>query len=159
MNERHDPDPGAEAIAQSVYRAMEANDRVFIHYAMRALEVGPGRCVLEMDVREDMLNGHGVCHGGVLFALADTAFAVACNSHNRVALAAGAEVSFVAPARVGERLRAEASERVVRKRTGIYDVTVTGQDGRLVALFRGRAHRLDVKVVDGLPADSEGDAR
>ena len=149
---------GPEAVAAKVCEAMEANDRVFLHYGMRVLEVGPGRSVLEMAVRADMLNGHEVCHGGVLFALADTAFAIACNSHNRVALAAGADMTFVSAAKAGDVLRAEASERALRRRTGVYDVTVSASDGRLLALFRGRAHRLDAKVVDALPVAGEAGA-
>jgi acyl-CoA thioesterase len=143
---------GPDAVAAAVCEAMEANDRPFIHYGMRVVEIAPGRSVLEMAVREDMLNGHDVCHGGVLFTLADTAFAVACNSHNRIAVAAGADMTFIAAARAGDVLRAEASERALRRRTGVYDVTVSANDGRLVALFRGRAHRLDAKVVESLPA-------
>ncbi len=95
-----------------------------------------------MTVRPDMVNGHDIAHGGLVFALADTAFACACNSHGPVTVAAGAEIVFVAPARLGDVLEAEAVERTVFGRTGIYDVTVR-RGAEVVAEFRGRSHRLE----------------
>ena len=104
-------------------------------------DVAPGRAVATMSVRPDMVNGHGTCHGGFLFLLADTAFAFACNTHGPPVVAAGADVSFLAPVREGDVLVATAVERVVTGRSGLYDVTVRrGAD--VVLEFRGRSRAL-----------------
>jgi acyl-CoA thioesterase len=108
---------------------------------IEVLEHGQGRARAEMTVRDDMVNGHGLCHGGLIFSLADTAFACACNSWGPVTVAAGADIAFVAPARRGDVLVAEARVRARYGRNGIYDVTVTCGD-RLVAEFRGRSHEM-----------------
>ncbi|MEV4468199.1 hydroxyphenylacetyl-CoA thioesterase PaaI [Nonomuraea sp. NPDC049504] len=105
-------------------------------------ELGDGRAVCRMTVTELMVNGHGLCHGGYVFLLADTAFAGACNSHGPVTVAAGAEITFVSPARAGDVLIAEAEERTRYGRSGIYDVTVRRPDGQVVAEFRGRSREL-----------------
>jgi acyl-CoA thioesterase len=99
----------------------------------------PGRAVVSMRVRDDMTNGFGIAHGGLVFALADTAFAVACNEDDRVTVSVGAEIDFVRSSVSGELLRATAERRMRRGRRGIYDVTVAGEAGDVVALFRGRA--------------------
>jgi acyl-CoA thioesterase len=110
---------------------------------MALLEVGPGRSRVEMLVTPRMANGHGVCHGGLIFALADTAFAFASNSRGGTVLAAGATVDFLSPAEVGEKLEATATERQLQGRSGIYDVTVReSASQRVVAEFRGRSRRL-----------------
>ncbi|MEV4563796.1 hydroxyphenylacetyl-CoA thioesterase PaaI [Nonomuraea sp. NPDC049419] len=106
------------------------------------VELGDGRAVCRMTVTERMVNGHGLCHGGYVFLLADTAFAGACNSHGPVTVAAGAEITFVSPARAGDVLIAEAEERTRYGRSGIYDVTVRRPDGQVVAEFRGRSREL-----------------
>ena len=142
----------AQRIAEAVTRDMAAKDRVFGAYAIAIVAVQPGEVTLAMTVREDMLNGHDICHGGVVFTLADTAFAMACNSSNQTALAAAVEISFTAAAEKGEQLTARALARVQRRRTGIYDITVTGRDGRLIALARGHAHRIARKVLANLPS-------
>ena len=100
----------------------------------------PGAAEARFDIRADMVNGHDICHGGYIFTLADTAFAFACNTYNLVTVAASASIEFVRPARLGETLAARAEEAHRGGRTGIYDVTVTNQDGELVAIFRGRSH-------------------
>lgn len=107
--------------------------------ALEAVAPGYARLVLEIDGA--MTNGHGIAHGGVVFLLADTAFAFACNTYDDVTVAQGADISFVEPAHVGDRLVAEAREVVRRGRSGVYDVTVT-RDGSVVALFRGRSRSL-----------------
>lgn len=156
MTDRTDmPAGAAQVVAETVCAAIEARDRLFARLGMRTLAVGPGRAVLEMTVSDDMLNGHAVGHGAALFALADVAFAIACNSRNRSAVAAAASIEFVAAARPGEALRAEAVERSLRRRTGLYDVTVTGADGRLIALYRGRAHRTPAAFVPDPPGPGE----
>jgi acyl-CoA thioesterase len=110
-----------------------------------------GRAVATMTVLENMVNGLGVCHGGHIFALADTAFAFACNGYDNVTVAAGATVDFLRPVRAGDRLTAAAFENYRGRRSGVYDVTVTNQDGRQVATFRGRAHATGTPLLP--PAD------
>jgi acyl-CoA thioesterase len=119
---------------------MMAADAASAGLGIELLECSPGRAVTRMLVRPDMANGYAIAHGGLVFAVADTAFACACNSHGHVTVAAGADITFVAPARVGDTLLAEAVERTLFGRSGIYDVTV--RRGReVIAEFRGRSHR------------------
>lgn len=99
----------------------------------------PGRSVVSMVVRDDMLNGFAITHGGLVFALADTAFAIACNEDERVTVAAGADITFLKSTRAGQTLTATAVRRVVNGRTGLYDVTVNDETGDVVAEFRGRS--------------------
>jgi acyl-CoA thioesterase len=99
----------------------------------------PGRAIVSMTVREDMLNGFAITHGGLVFALADTAFAIACNEDERVTVAGGADITFLKSTRAGQTLTATAVRRVVSGRTGLYDVTVTDETGDAVAEFRGRS--------------------
>lgn len=102
-----------------------------------------GSATATMTVTPAMINGHDVCHGGYVFTLADTAFAFACNAYNRVSVAAGASIEYLAPVRTGDRLTASAIERHRGRRSGTYDVEVHDQQQRLVAVFRGRAAVLD----------------
>jgi acyl-CoA thioesterase len=95
-----------------------------------------------MLVREDMLNGHSACHGGLIFSLADSAFAFSCNSHGGAVVAAAASIDFLAPAHGGDELTAVAVERWRSKRNGVYEVTVANQRGETIALFRGRSHQV-----------------
>ena len=143
--------PPPDALARQVFATMEGNDRVFQVAGMREVEIGAGHAVLEMTVRDDMLNGHDVCHGGALFALADTTMAIAANSYNEVAIGAAGDISFVDSAAKGDVVRAEGRERSRRTRTVLYDVSLTGPDGRLIALFHGRMQRMRRKVVADLP--------
>ena len=122
--------------ADAAAEAMWADDRASRALGMAIERVEPGRAVLSMIVRSDMLNGHGTCHGGYLFLLADSAFAFACNSHNAHSVAQHAAIDFLAPGREGDRLVATAEERSLRGRSGVYDVTVENDDGP-VAMFRG----------------------
>lgn len=120
---------------------MMAADAASRALGIELVEHGPGRAVTRMTVRKDMVNGHAIAHGGLVFTLADTAFACACNSYGPVAVAAGAEIVFVAPAALGDELTAEAMVRTRFGRTGIFDVSVRrGAD--VIAEFRGRSHRL-----------------
>jgi acyl-CoA thioesterase len=125
---------------------MWAQDRASQALGMELVSVGPGRATLRMTVREDMVNGHDIGHGGLTFALADSAFAFACNSYNRSTVAAGAEIRFRAPVRLGEVLVAEAVERSREGRRGVYDVTVT-RDGEVVAEFTGRSSEIGGTLV------------
>ena len=138
----------AQRLAERAAAAMFERDRASQGLGMHIVEMAPGRARVTMRVRDDMVNGHAICHGGFVFTLADSAFAFACNSHNQATVAAGATVDFLAPARAGDELIAEASEVWRSRRTGIYEVTVTTGQGVKVALFRGRAHQIDGTVVD-----------
>ena len=128
-----------EALAARVGEAMWARDSASQALGMTLEEVRPGYARLRMTVRGDMLNGHGTCHGGLVFALADSAFAFACNSRDVVTVAAGCSIEFLAPAREGDELVAVAQERSLEGRNGVYDVDVTRADGGVVATFRGRS--------------------
>jgi acyl-CoA thioesterase len=129
----------AESQARACANAMWAEDRASRAQGLELLEVGPGRAKMRMPVRADMTNGHGLCHGGFMFLLADTTFAYACNSHNQRTVAAGAEIHFLAPAFEGDVLTAQGQEQHLAGRTGIYDVAVINQNGKRIALFRGRS--------------------
>ena len=120
---------------------MMASDAASRMFGIELLDHGEGWARAQMTVRDDMVNGHGVCHGGVIFSLADTAFACACNSWGPVTVAAGADIVFVAPAQRGDLLTAEARMRASYGRNGIYDVTVT-RGNELIAEFRGRSHEM-----------------
>ena len=123
--------------ARQSAETMLAADKATKGLGMKITEVGPGRAVLTMPVRDDMLNGHGICHGGFIFSLADSAFAFACNTYNQNTVAQQNQITYLAPGQSGELLTATAREVSRTGRSGIYDVTVTGEDGRTVALFRG----------------------
>ena len=120
---------------------MWAADRASQALGMELAEIGPGRATLRMTVREDMVNGHDIGHGGLTFTLADSAFAFACNSYNRRTVAAGAEIRFLAPTRLGDVLEATAVERSREGRDGVYDVAVRCGD-RVVAQFTGRSREI-----------------
>lgn len=130
------PEPGR---VSAVAIAMWVKDTASQSLGMELLEVSPGYARLRMQVRDAFLNGLGSCHGGYMFLLADSAFAFACNSHNKRAVAAGAQIEFLAPPMAGDVLFAEARELHLGGRTGFYDVVVTDQNGRRVAVFRGRS--------------------
>jgi acyl-CoA thioesterase len=130
------------SVAERCAHAMYAQDHASQALGMRILEVRPGYARLSMTVREDMVNGHKLCHGGLIFTLADSAFAFACNTYNSVTVASAASVEFLLPARLGDELTATAEERSRSKRTGVYDVVVRNKQGESVALFRGRSHEL-----------------
>jgi acyl-CoA thioesterase len=122
-------------------KAMLASDAASRMFGIEVLGYGEGWARAQLTVKDDMVNGHGICHGGVIFSLADTVFACACNSWGPVTVAAGADIVFVAPGRIGDVLTAEARMRARYGRNGVYDVTVTRGD-QLIAEFRGRSHEL-----------------
>lgn len=140
----------AQTLAEATARAMWARDRTAQGLEMHILDVRPGYCRVTMQVRSDMVNGHHICHGGMIFTLADTAFAYACNSHNINTVASAGNIDFLAPARENETLEAEAVERSLAGRTGVYDVTVRASGGKTVALFRGKSYRIQGEVIAGL---------
>ena len=147
MTERH-PDP--QALAEKVAAAMWSRDRATNALAMQILGVKPGYAMVSMPVRADMLNGHDICHGGYIFTLADSAFAYACNSYNQNTVASACHIDFLAPAKEGDILEAEAVKRSLSGRTGVYDVTVRTRAGKTIALFRGKSYRISGEVIDGL---------
>jgi acyl-CoA thioesterase len=136
-----------QAVAEASVRAMYGQDRASQALGMRILEVRAGYARLAMTVREDMVNGHQLCHGGLIFTLADSAFAFACNTYDLVTVASAASIEFLLPGRLGDELTAIADERSRAKRTGVYDVAVHNQQGECVALFRGRSHQLGGSVI------------
>jgi acyl-CoA thioesterase len=128
--------------AEAAARAMWRDDRCAAALGLKLLEVRPGFARVEMRLRDDMLNGHGTGHGGLIFALADSAFGVASNSRGRRAVAAGCTIEFLRPAMPDDVLTATAGEQAVAGRAGVYDVRVENQHGDVVALFRGRSAQL-----------------
>jgi acyl-CoA thioesterase len=137
-NETQRPDGMTpEARARKCAEVMFAQDSASAGLGMTIDDVTPGGAVLSMSVRPDMLNGHGICHGGFIFTLADSAFAFACNSYNQTTVAQQNQITYLSPGQPEERLTATAREVSRSGRSGIYDVTVTGEGDRVVALFRG----------------------
>ena len=144
-----------QQLAEACAEAMWADDRASQGLGMVIENVTPGRSELAMTVREDMVNGHSICHGGFIFTLADSAFAFACNSENFNTVAAGVRIEFLAPAKLGDRLSAHAEQVHQGRRTGVYDVVVTNQDGRKLAIFRGNSHRISGALVDDETGESQ----
>ena len=142
----------AQTLAEACAAAMWAEDRASQGLGMTLERVGPGEAVLSMEVRADMTNGYGMCHGGFVFALADSAFAFACNGYNQRTVAQHCAISFLAPGRRGDVLTATAEERARAGRGGIYDVRVTNQDGEVIAEFRGHSRAILGRLV---PEDDE----
>ena len=142
-----DSDANPQALAQATADAMYARDRATQGLGMQVVAVAPGSAKMTMTVRQDMLNGHETCHGGFIYALADSAFAFACNSRNQNTVASGCAIDYLAPGFEGDVLFAEAVELALSGRTGVYDVTVTNQDGKRVALFRGKSHQIKGEVI------------
>jgi acyl-CoA thioesterase len=148
MNDAPDVTADAQRTAERATSALFAGDRASQALGMRITGVRPGWARVLMLVRPDMVNGHAICHGGLVFALGDSAFAFACNSYNDSTVAAAAAIDFLAAAREGDELTAEASELWRTRRNGLYEIVVTNQRGERVALFRGRSYRIDGQVVD-----------
>ena len=139
--------PDAQQLAERVAQTLYASDKASQSHGIRIVEVRPGYARLSMVIRSDMVNGHRICHGGMMFTLADSAFAFACNSYNESTVAAAASIDFLAPAYEGDELTATATELWRAGRNGIYEITITNQKGARIALFRGRSHRIDGHVV------------
>ncbi|MDN3518199.1 hydroxyphenylacetyl-CoA thioesterase PaaI [Aquisalimonas lutea] len=141
--------PPAE-MARRCAEAMWRDDHASQALGMRIEDIGPRYASLSMTIRRDMLNGHASCHGGLIFALADSAFAFACNWSNRLTVASSGTIEFLAPGREGDVLTATAQERSRAGRTGVYDATVCNQAGDLVALFRGRSYTVPGELIPGV---------
>jgi acyl-CoA thioesterase len=140
-----------DELARRCADAMWADDRASQSLGMSIDAVGPGSATVSMSIRADMANGHGIAHGGFVFALADTAFAFACNSYNDRTVAQACDIVFAAPTHVGDVLTAVAVERHRFGRNGIYDIRVT-RDDEVVAEFRGRSRTIGGPLVD-VPSD------
>lgn len=135
-------------LAARVGEAMYAVDRATRDFlGIQLVSCEPGRAVMRMTVREAMLNGHDICHGGLIFTLADSTFAYACNSRNVNTVAAGCSIEFLKSGKAGDVLTCEGVERVLQGRHGIYDMTVTNQDGEVVAVFRGKSTQIKGNVI------------
>jgi len=137
----------AQDLANAVAQAMYQNDRASQALGMVLDEVRPGYARMSMAVRPDMLNGHEICHGGMIFTLADSTFAFACNSYNINTVAAACSIEFMRPVAGGELLTAEAVEQLLSGRHGVYDIRVSNRAGEVVALFRGKSTQIRGTVV------------
>ena len=139
-------------IAEAVRDDMLEDDHATKALGIAIVAVGPGTSTATMTVRKDMLNGHALCHGGLITTLADSAFAFACNAYNEVTVASGFDVNLLASARLGDVLTAQAQEISKSGRTGVYDIQVTNQHGEAIAAFRGRSYTMKGRaIVEGLP--------
>ncbi len=139
----------AKTLARTVGEVMFAADRASREFLqMELINCEPGRAVMRMEVREAMLNGHRICHGGLIFTLADSTFAFACNSHNKVAVAAGCSIEFLKPGQLGDVLTCEGAEQTLQGRHGIYDMKVSNQRGEVVAMFRGKSAQIAGQVIE-----------
>lgn len=132
----------AQEIAQKCAAAMYAKDTASRALGITLKHIAPGEATMQMTVRDDMLNGHGICHGGLIFTLADTAFAYACNSYNKVAVAAGCSIEFLKSGQAHDVLAAHAKEQAQQGRHGIYDITVRNGSDEVIALFRGKSTQI-----------------
>ena len=146
MAESGHEDDGALQLARRCAEAMWADDAASVGLGMQLASVAPGCATVTMPATDRMVNGHGIVHGGLVASLADSAFAVACNTYGDVTVAAGCDIVFAAPARAGDELVAEAVERSRFGRNGIYDVTVRRADGELIAEMRGRSRTTGEKI-------------
>lgn len=136
-----------QQLAERCAEAMFARDRASQKLGMKIESVAPGRAVLSMMVTDDMIQGHGSCHGGYLFTLADSAFAFSCNTYDKATVASGCSIDYMSGAKAGDVLTATAEEQSRGGRTGVYDITLTNQDGRIVALFRGKSYQVRGPVI------------
>jgi acyl-CoA thioesterase len=134
----------ARKVGESMFAADAASRETM---GMELVSCEPGRAVLRMTVREKHLNGHKICHGGFIFTLADSTFAFACNSHNRITVAAGCSIEFLKPGQLGDVLTCEGREQVLQGRHGIYDMKVSNQRGEVVAMFRGKSAAVQGNVI------------
>ena len=150
-------DDGADAIGAACALRLLEGDQVSRGLGVALVSAGAGRAVLEMTVRENMLNGFGTCHGGVLYAFADTALSCACNSHNERSVAHHCSMIYLRPGRLGERLLARAVERAKAGRVGLYDVSVTDASGKIVGEFFGHVRFIGGAVLDAQMQAAEAD--
>jgi acyl-CoA thioesterase len=133
----------AGEIARACADAMWTEDSASKGLGMQLISVEPGRAVLAMTITDKMVNGHNIAHGGFIFTLADSTFAFACNTYNQRTVAQQCAVTFIAPGKLGDRLIARGVERQRAGRSGIYDITVTREDGTVIAEFRGHSRTIE----------------
>ena len=138
----------AQALAEAARDAMWATDQASQDAGMSVVAIAPGQATLQMRVRDDMLNGHKICHGGFMFLLADSTFAFACNSHNQKAVAQQCSISFLQPVYGNELLTATATELVLQGRSGIYDIAIRNEKDEVVAQFRGHSRTIKGQHVE-----------
>ena len=149
-----DQSDSLQTLAVNCAKAMWADDRASKGLGMSLSSIAPGAAVITMLVRDDMTNGHSICHGGFIFALADSAFAFACNSYGPRVVAQHCAIAFLKPAYLGDNLSASAVERAREGRSGIYDVTVKGEHGETIAEFRGHSRIISGSWTQEAPAGS-----
>ncbi|MBZ0146807.1 MAG: hydroxyphenylacetyl-CoA thioesterase PaaI [Pseudorhodoplanes sp.] len=142
----------AATLARACADAMWKDDAATRSLGMKLISVAPGQAVITMTVTDRMVNGHSVCHGGYIFTLADSAFAFACNTYNQRTVAQHCAVTFLASAQLGDKLVARAVERQRSGRSGIYDITVTREEGNVIAEFRGHSRTIEGEILAGTKA-------
>ncbi len=135
----------ARKVGESMF-AVDTASKDFMH--MELVSCQPGRATMRMTVREEHLNGHKICHGGLIFTLADSTFAFACNSHNKVTVAAGCSIEFLKSGQLGDVLTSEGVEQTLSGRHGIYDIRVSKQRGEVVAMFRGKSSKIKGHIIE-----------
>jgi acyl-CoA thioesterase len=145
-----DSELDVRALAEATAQAMFARGAASRMLGIRIVGVSPGNAVLKMPVRGDMLNAHDICHGGFIFALADSALAFAAHSYNIKTVTSGSSIDYLAPAVLGDTLTAVAMEQSRNGKTGVYDVSITKSDGSCIAMFRGKSHQIQGEVIPQL---------
>jgi acyl-CoA thioesterase len=144
----------AQQLAQACADAMWAEDAATRGLGMEIVSIAPGQAELTMTVAKTMVNGHNMCHGGFIFTLADSAFAFSCNTYNQRTVAQHCAVTFIVSAKLGDKLTVHAVERHRRGRSGIYDITVTRQDGTVIAEFRGHSRTIEGELLPNANKDA-----
>jgi acyl-CoA thioesterase len=140
----------AQEMAEACAKVMWEGDNASSGLGMALVSVAPGQSAVTMPITEAMVNGHGTCHGGFIFSLADSAFAFACNSYNQRAVAQHCSITFLAPGRLGDMLTAQGAELSRTGRSGIYDIAISNQDGVAVAIFRGHCRTIKGELLPGV---------
>ncbi|CAD6555501.1 Acyl-coenzyme A thioesterase PaaI [Paraburkholderia kirstenboschensis] len=148
-----------DELARATAAAMYENDACSRALGLEIMEVRAGYARLRMAVRDDFLNGHQICHGGLIFTLADSTFAFACNSYNLNTVASGCSIEFLRPVHGGDVLTAEAVEQTLNGRTGIYDIRVTNRAGDTVAMFRGKSAQIKGSVIPPIASGTAATSR
>ncbi|MAY37920.1 MULTISPECIES: hydroxyphenylacetyl-CoA thioesterase PaaI [Spongiibacter] len=137
----------AQELAERCAEVLMQRDDASRHLQMNVESVSPGTATITMSVQDYMIQGHGSCHGGYIFSLADTAFAFACNTYNKVTVAQGCSIEYVKPGKLGDTLRASCCEVSRGRRTGVYDVCVENQEGLIIAVMRGKSYQLGTALL------------
>lgn len=147
MNSSSEPGTASSPAPRTVAEAMYSRDHTAQALGIQIVAVNHGSATVSMVVRQDMVNGHDICHGGYMALLCDTAFAYACNSYNLNTVASGFSIEILAPAKLGDTLVAVGVEQAQRGRQGVYDIKLTNQSGDIIALFRGKSARIAGEVI------------